>query len=138
MTTLSIQDIVFKLPMNTEPNTESIALRVLNDQNRIDEDIFVELVVRGAYPTLRATFHANSNPFTQARIFLTRKLVPLTLADCLTFAKIVCELAQEGERRIICNEAATSMFIKYNIKLNAEPIPKTKTRPPRTGNGNAF
>ena len=128
---ISINQIIEQLPMNSEPNTESFALRLLFNQNRVDETIRVELLENHC-PTLRATFQATANPFMQARIFLTRALIPLSMGDALTFARIIANLAKKGHRRVVANDACTKLFTKYQININTEPTPATKSRPPRS------
>ena len=128
---ISINQIIEQLPMNSEPNSESFALRLLFDQNRVDDAIRVELLENHCL-TLRATFHATSNPFMQARIFLTRRLVPLTVGDALTFNRMISNLAQQGRRKVMVNDACAKLFAKYQIDIKTEPTPTTKSRLPRS------
>lgn len=136
MTTISIDQIVLLLPRPIEPNEEAFALRILLDQNRVSDTILVEFIESKLL--LRATFHASSNPFTQARIFLQRKLVPLTVSDVSQFALIISKLAQQGARDVLLSDACKALFEKYQIELDTKPLPLIRIRGPREQHGNAL
>jgi len=130
MKNIPIEEIVAKLPHNNIPNSESWALRLLNDQNEVSKTIYCEFR-ESLRPTLRATFQASTNKFMQARIFLTRALVPLTVADVRQFAKIVSELAEIGNRKIELHHFCKQLFDKCEIEIKATTIPKPTLRKPR-------